>query len=405
MITINLLPALYGDTILIDVENDSKNTNILIDCGYNYKNGLLPLLKCYSAQGKVIDRFIVSHYDDDHISSAAKFIKENGQSSDPKVIKINQVWLNTYRHIQFDKKRAIPNEEELSRIQKFVAEQQLPADSTGEEIGAAKASLLGHLLLEKKYAWNTDFKDQAVCTDHVKEVIVNNHIKLILLGPNRGQLSALESAFEDALKKMKIEVSDTDLLDDAFELFSRNEGTAEADIYAGSISGSETSPITKEYIKQVKEESEYKADSAPGNGSSIAFVLDTGKKKILMLADAHAESIIEQLKTLYPNQEKIYFDAVKVPHHGSFNNNPKELYELIDSPLYLFSTNGDHPSHVHPDIETIALIIDRPLHSDMEERKLVFNYKPDHLKEIFKQDLMDEFHYSVEITNTVPLND
>lgn len=406
MLTIHLLPANYGDTILVDIAKNEKqpNTNILIDCGFNFNSGLLPLLKDYHAQGKIIDRFIITHYDEDHISSAAKLIKDNGLSSSPKIIKIDQVWLNAYRHLQFDKKELIsldPGQEDL--LKNFIASQNPQGTSTGTPIGAKKASQLGKELLVGGYSWNNDFQGEAICIEHKSEVLVKEGVKIILLGPNKTQLKALETAFKSGLKEFGITVSDNELIDDAFELYIKTIGKEEFESYQGEITGSLISSITPEIIQSVVDNSKYKADTKIGNGSSISFILEADHKRILFLADAHAEPIIEQLQLLYPGQDKLFFDAIKVGHHGSLANNPRNLYDYIDSAQFLISTNGCHPSHIHPDLETIAFIINRPLPENLNSRKLVFNYFPKKIAGIFDEKLKEKLNYTTEVTNIIEL--
>jgi hypothetical protein len=63
------------------------------------------------------------------------------------------------------------------------------------------------------------------------------------------------------------------------------------------------------------------------------------------------------------------FDAIKLSHHGSLRNTSPELLNLIDSPRYFISSNGER--HNHPDVEVIKAIVDRPTHL---HRNLYFNY-------------------------------
>lgn len=405
MVTIHLLPALYGDTILLDIKEETQfNTNILIDCGFNYNSDILPLLKKYHAEGKVVDRFIITHFDDDHIRSAAKFIKDNGSASDPKIIEVKQVWLNAYRHIQFEKQKTPQaDEKQIELLESFIAIHNPNNGESQTEIGAKQSSKLGKELYEGKYAWNVDFGEKAVCIEHQNHIFITDNVCIRVLGPNKVQLKALEEEFKAGLKEMGIMVSETELVDDAFELYSRSQSNKTIIASEGPINGAAIERITIEVIEWMSEKFKYKPDSAVGNGSSIAFILEADRKKILLLADAHAEPIIEQLKTLYPRQSRIFFDAVKVAHHGSISNNPKALFELIDSPIYMISTNGSHPSHKHPDLVTIAYIINRPISGDIKNRKLIFNYHPAHLEGLFDPELMSRFNYAIEVSNLIEL--
>ena len=104
-------------------------------------------------------------------------------------------------------------------------------------------------------------------------------------------------------------------------------------------------------------------------------------------------------KKTYP----IFFDAVKVAHHGSFRNNNPDLIKMIDSPRFLFSTNGAHQSKKHPDAETVACIVNRPLSNGIEKRQLIFNYELSHLYGFKDPALKDEFKYEFEVVNDIEI--
>lgn len=53
-------------------------------------------------------------------------------------------------------------------------------------------------------------------------------------------------------------------------------------------------------------------------------------KKILFLGDSHPCIIEQELRSLY-GEGPIWFDAVKVSHHGSSGNTSPSLLKLIDS--------------------------------------------------------------------------
>jgi beta-lactamase superfamily II metal-dependent hydrolase len=71
--------------------------------------------------------------------------------------------------------------------------------------------------------------------------------------------------------------------------------------------------------------------------------------------------------------ERLRVDAVKVAHHGSKGNTSDELMALVESPRYLFSTNG--AQFGHPDHEAVQRIIGR---STTLVPTLYFNYRTPH---------------------------
>lgn len=399
MIKINMFKVSYGDSLLVQVEKEgSQIVNLMIDCGLCYKNNILPNLERL-LKNQTINRFIITHFDKDHIQSASKFLEDNGKYKDGSIAQIEQIWLNTFRHLQFSKK----NTKELSLDEKnkvigYVSEVTSKSNSEILEgdIGAKQATTLGAKILEKKYPWNIDSKGESICTENLQEVIITEDVKLYLLSPNKKRLQNLESDFLTKLSEIGLNPNTEAIFDDAFELYNLNHKIGND--HEGNISSSKK-VINSRTVKIFSKGVGYNKDDSIGNGSSISFILETENKKMLFLADAFAEDIIEELKKKYTDETKypIIFDAIKVSHHGSFRNNSPELFKVVDSNNFLFSTNGKHQSHKHPDAETISCIINRELPKNISKRNLIFNYELEHLKDFKNEQLKTEFNYQFKI--------
>lgn len=399
MIKINMFQAGYGDSILVQVETkEDEFTNLLIDCGFNYRTNILPRLKNL-LKDQTISRFIITHYDKDHINSAHTFLENNGQYDKPSIAGIEQVWLNTFRHLQFSKRNSEKlSIEENKQIKNYVSE--ISSKSSSEDrkgdIGAKQASTLGKVILEKEYPWNSDAQGKAICIENIKEINIAKDVKLHLLTPNQNRLKNLESEFISKLSEMGLKPNSDTIFDDAFELF--NFADKKVTTNDGNISSSEKA-INSRTINLFPKGDNYIKDDSIGNGSSISFVLEAENKRVLFLADAFAEDIIAALKEKYPEESDypVFFDAIKISHHGSFRNNSPELFKVIDSGVFLFSTNGKHPKHKHPDVETISCIINRELPNNIVKRSLLFNYDLFHLSDFKNEKLINEFDYEIKV--------
>src|SRR4051794_37805507 len=101
-----MFPASYGDSFLVTCHGGeiSQNTNILIDMWFmsTYNNSIKKELIKIDALGESISLLVFTHIDDDHILGGVKLLEENGMADSPKIIKIQEVWHNSYRHLQFD---------------------------------------------------------------------------------------------------------------------------------------------------------------------------------------------------------------------------------------------------------------------------------------------------------------
>lgn len=110
---------------------------------------------------------------------------------------------------------------------------------------------------------------------------------------------------------------------------------------------------------------------------------------MLFGADAHPDDLARALRRYDPGDGKIHFDAVKVVHLGSAGNNTSELIGLLESSLWLVSTNGSR--HRHPDPEAIArIVLSKPA-----GKKLQFNYATKYNKVWENADLQARFDYTV----------
>lgn len=389
-----MFKANYGDTILVNIEKDKYN--LLIDCGFGYKDGLLHFVKT-NFKNEKINKFIITHFDNDHIASASKFLEDNGDYNNPQLVKVEQIWLNTFKHLQFSKRiHKELNQKTKQNIQNSITKKlsELKEEDYEGNIGAKQASLLGKTILKYNYPWNSDSKGEAICIENIHEDIADDSVKITLLTPSKKRLENLEKEFINELEKLGLEPNTDEIFDDAFELLTRENENHRENSHEENINSS-SYVINSKTIKTFSEGGEYSKDDAISNGSSISFILEAEGKKLLFLADAFAEDVIVRLQELYLNKGEypLFFDLIKVSHHGSFRNNKPELFKIIDSDKFLFSTNGKHPKHVHPDIETISCIINRSLPKDVEFRELIFNYDLEHLKDFKKKELEEEFYY------------
>ncbi len=377
--TIEMFPASYGDCFLVRC-HDKEKTNILIDTGFasTYQNFLKKRLLELAKAGEMLSLFICTHIDNDHINGGLEFLKENGQAEEQKIIRIERVWHNSYRHLQFEKR----SHDDLNKIEQEIlkdrpimgAPKEMRTDRVDvkESIGAKEGSSLAALILKGGYSWNSEFQGQAVCVENPVKVQLNSEVSLTLLSPNIEKLKNLDTYWKKELYNMgyRGKFTDDKIFDDAFEfLMLQTEDQPGVDIRK-PISSSQIS--LDKLLKTDNIETllpDFSEDSSPKNGSSISFILECGKKRMLFLGDSHPSLIETQLREFFPGKSSLYFDAVKLSHHGSKNNTLPAHLSVIDAERYLVSTNGD--LYDHPDIETLLRIVSRETE---KERKLIFNY-------------------------------
>ena len=334
MIRINVYPAKNGDCFLISFETtNNKLKHLLIDCGFvdTFNNYLKDDLLKISNAGGYLEKLILTHIDADHIQGAIKLFKDNNSEN---FIKIQEIWHNTFRHL-FEKK-----ENEIDKKQKLVLQRIIRRgypkneNKEGEQvISAEQGTTVGALILEGNYSWNSDFEGKAVCIENKKEILIGQDSSIYLLSPDNDKLNKLKELWKNELKRYGVNYSSdsSKLYDDAFEMLLawEKEKVSKVPKQISSVRDSLT-----EFIKRPFDE-----DKTATNGSSIAFILTIQNKRLLFLADSHPNLIVKSLQE-FQKGKKIYFDLIKISHHGSFNNINQELLDKIDSDKYLISTNG-----------------------------------------------------------------
>ncbi|WP_145328657.1 Zn-dependent hydrolase [Paenibacillus xylanexedens] len=403
MLRIEVFPASYGDSFLVTCTGEQK-CYLLIDMGFmsTYSKSIKAKLLEIKNNGESLSLMILTHVDDDHISGAIKFFAENEYHEHPQIVRVENIWFNSYRHLQFEKKYA--SDKVLTDENSFILENLKGKERPREQglrsigsIGAIQGSTLASLLYHYKYleVWNSHFNKNAVLVEKqddetLKRIQLTDEVSITILSPDINKLSALDALWKEKLvsEGYKGPILSSELMDDAFEVYSVNyngKDKRNKKLYKVS-SHQEVEKIANAPIIE---------DCSPVNGSSIAFILEFQNKKVLFLADSHPDIIVENLKKIMLKEkiEKIHFDAVKISHHGSKHNTSNELLEIIDTDKYIFSTNGRGKGFVHPDIETVLKII--TVKTD-RKKTLIFNYKPVHIFQIINNnDLIEKYNYEI----------
>lgn len=356
MLKIKMYPAGNGDAFLISV----AGKNILIDGGYaqTFDEFIVHDLRKISSKGERLDLVIASHIDADHISGLIQFLSVNGSSSAPNVVPIEAIWHNSLRCLtaQNHNKPQSADQAILDAICRRGHLQHLVGGAN--EISARQGSSFASLIHSGGYQWNGHDGTVSISVGSAPVIdIPGGHIRVI--APSQERLDGLLKWWRRELRKIGYRgpMGTDDIIDDAFEFICE---------HSGDSSVSRPSLLSAGY-KSLNEV--YDPDTSITNGSSIATIVELGGVRVLMLADAWAEDLVQALRSLQLQGCSMIFDAIKISHHGSLRNTSPELLQLVDAPRYFVSSNG--VKHDHPDIEVLTAIIDRPAPFP---RTLYFNY-------------------------------
>lgn len=101
--------------------------------------------------------------------------------------------------------------------------------------------------------------------------------------------------------------------------------------------------------------SKQERDSSAENASSIALVIKYKDEQILLSADSHPGVLVASIKKYWP-KAKLKLKYMQVPHHGSRRNTNDKLLALIDCENYIISADG-YNKHNLPNKETLVRIL------------------------------------------------
>jgi beta-lactamase superfamily II metal-dependent hydrolase len=306
-ITLEALPAGYGDCLLISCPVGRRTWRMLIDTG---PDETYPTLRARLAQlpadqhGKRhIDLFVVSHIDHDHIGGAAQLLNDRSLG-----LTFGDIWFN-----------AAPR----------------PA-ARGVAEGESLAKILG--ANDTPLPWNRIFggKDVVVSGDgeFAELTRARGTPRNTLLSPTPARLKSLYKVWDKELARLRNKESD---LPGPVEPVPRDTASMDIKALAAKVTA---------------------YDRAAANGSSISMLLEHRGASVLLGADAFSPVLVPALQALARQRRQpggLVLDAIKLSHHGSRANVTSELLKAVRADHYVFSTNN--AIFNHPDDEAVARVL------------------------------------------------
>lgn len=339
----HVLGAEYGDCLWVDYGEAIAPYRILVDAGTpaTFKR-LKVALERVRGDKPSHQLFIVTHVDSDHIGGALPVLEDPDLAS-----QFADVWFNGRHHL---------------------------LQATDEEaFGAVQGERLTAAILARRLPWNSHFGGRAVVRD-LNECPVTFDLeggaRISVLTPGIKQLQKLLPKWDKEVRKAGL---------DPLGLVPQTEATEGEEVFGG---------VNVDALAQEKT----REDLAEANGSSISTLIEFGDKRLLLCADSHPSVLVEGIRKL-TGGKPLAVDVFKLPHHGSKANVTKELLDMVDAKVVVFSTNGER--FQHPDREAVARVIRRYGKS----AKLVFNYRSKYTSIWEEPNIRDEWGYSIEYGN------
>ncbi len=340
MYNIHLLPAAYGDSILIEYGKATPRY-ILIDGGpyYNFE-ALIAGMKRVAPDIKELELLVITHIDIDHTDGIVTLLNR-----DKLPFKIRNVWFNGYEQIKI----------------------------FSDTLGGLQGEYISKLIATKELSHNKNFGNEAVVVeDYEKPPIIKfkDGMNLTLLSPGK---IALEKLHTEWIKQIKKYGKDPDFLK---KLEEDSRYDSDDDILGET---------TIEKLQQAKVNS----DKSVPNGSSIAFIGTFDGKSCLFAGDATSDYLLQAIEPILEKNgtDRLKIDAWKLSHHGSKKSTIEKLMKKIDCKNLLISSNGS--KFGHPDQECIAKL----LKNNGPGLQLYFNYKTEFNERWSDPDLKKQYKF------------
>jgi hypothetical protein len=328
-----MLPAAHGDALWIEYGDGGTTHRWLVDCGTQpTAKHLLQRIEAVPAAERMLELFVMTHIDADHIGGALPFFKALKRG-----LGFGDVWFNGWRHLS-------------------------------GQLGARQGEMFSSAIEELELPWNA-WRDGGtiVVVGELPTTTLPGGMKLTLLSPTPAQLSKLAPVWTRELKRYGLEPG----------------GHMD---YSRFLRGT---PSTSTDVETLADEP-FSEDAGAPNGSSIALLAEYGGAAAILGADAYASVLAASIRRLLQQRgiDRLKLDAFKLPHHGSKNNLSGDLLQLLDCRRYLLSSNGEY--FQHPDRQAVARVIKyggaRP--------ELHFNYRSEFNRVWEAADLQQKYGYS-----------
>lgn len=395
MIDIEIFPASYGDCFLVSCGFGEQKTNILIDGGfYSCFKHVEKKLKQLRQENQTLRLIVVTHIDRDHITGIIKLLIKNGKYHNPKLIPIEEIWHNGFKHMNLRELLNSKFEKNENSILNLFG--GIPKNETNEfeKVNAEDSLNLCGEIYKNGYSkiWNSSVNGQAISINNFDSKDIGN-VKIILLSPTKSDLTNLDTiCIEELEEKGGIHFPYKDD-DKRLEKIWENIIASKKDVLPSTFKKVSNTTESIEKLKQLKIDE----DKSIPNKSSISFIIEFDKKKVLFLGDCTPSNIISKLEKLKNNGYNLFFDTIKISHHGSNKNTNQKLLDLIDSENFIFSTNGMRFNH--PDIETLIWIVGRETKT---KRNLIFNYETEASRKMRDETMKKYFKNNYEVFEVNP---
>ncbi len=357
MLYLQVIQADFGDCLIVEYGTPSHPNYMLVDGGprNTYQNHLKAELQKIKAAGGHLKLAVLSHVDSDHVTGLLDLFAdlEEARAEDVNpVIAVDALWENA-----FDKTIGSGTDVEprmMGLLATAAARNVQMANTAFQVRSIGQGNQLRIAALSLNIPIDPGFGEKPITVETAPTLLTMDNLTLQVVGPTQKNLERLRKDWQDWLDQQEAKVSAL---------------TAEAP----------------------------PPDTSVPNLSSIMFLLQSGKKRILLTGDGLASDLLDGLdRAGLLVDGKIHVDVFKMPHHGSARNVTPQLLRQITASAYVFSADGTDDN---PDLDTLLWVVDAAKERDQHIRILVTNKTPS-TKELLAQRPKKTYNYTLSILNS-----
>lgn len=360
MFELHVVQAMYGDSLLLVYGQPDQPHYMLIDGGPDtvYANHLQPVLASVAASGGSLDRVVLTHTDDDHVTGLVDFFADQRSrqiQNQSFLIPVDGMWMNSFA---FDAALAPSMANIVIPLPPPAALEDVPADPSLPlpAFGVAEGMDLRELVGQLSIPLNSGFPDDLVSLETAPDLITLGGLKLTMVGPTKSNLARMASDWRAWLQKN-----------------AAPAGAAAVPDLTKAISPDQSIP----------------------NRSSIMFVAEYDNRTVLLTGDGRGSDLISGLvrRGLMAKDGVFHVDVLKVPHHGSARNVSRKFFSQVTADTYVFSADG---TNGNPDLPTLGWLV-TALKEQRRSARLVATNPTPTLDELVREFPRTLYGYELEI--------
>lgn len=318
MLKLRVVQARYGDCLILENGYGKRKRFVLVDGGPARVYGpyLRGELQRIAEGGGRLELVVLTHVDNDHITGLLDLVDELKEAKDacrPPLIPVRGLWHNGFGAI-------LPRElrDQAASLENIEASRPLPDPFAPPGAGDVEFGIReGVSLLEAESVLgiprNKGFPNQMIALENAAGPLRAGGMKLWMIGPSQRNLERLRAMWVKWLTRQG-------------QTFAPGEG-----------------PV--------------KPDDSAANLSSIMFLAEAGRRRILLTGDGLADDIIAGLEKigLLPPDGTLHVDIFKLPHHGSERNLIGPIFDRVLADTYVLCADGKYGN---PDWQTLLWLVD-----------------------------------------------